>query len=135
MDPPSIPIPGVSKLIRNNFVFMISLIFMEESETSPARGLKKGSSRKLQQPFSRGGSKRGDPTMTTSTITASWKGDPQHYVEGKREFWKRKILKRKHLKRTNLKHVKSERGRSENMIITYLKHDKSKMDNSENGQF
>ena len=33
---------------------------------------------KLQQPFSRGGPKRGNPTMTTSTVTAKRKGDPQH---------------------------------------------------------
>ena len=37
----------------------------------------------LQQPFYRGGPKRGKPTMTKSTITAKRKGDPQHYVEGK----------------------------------------------------
>ena len=29
------------------------------------------------------GSERGNPTMTTSMITAMRKGDPQHYVEGK----------------------------------------------------
>ena len=34
--------------------------------------------RKLQRPFSRGGPKRGNPTMTTSTVTARRKGDPQH---------------------------------------------------------
>ena len=33
-------------------------------------------SRKLQQPFSRGCPKRGNPTMTTSTITARRKGYP-----------------------------------------------------------
>ena len=46
-------------------------------------GLKKGSARKLHRLFSRGGPKRRNPTMTTSTITAGRKGDPQHYVEGK----------------------------------------------------
>ena len=35
----------------------------------------------LQQPFSQGGPKRGNPTMTTSTVTARTKGTPQHYVE------------------------------------------------------
>jgi hypothetical protein len=34
--------------------------------------------RKLQRPFSPGGPKRGNPTMTTSTVTARRKGDPQH---------------------------------------------------------
>ena len=47
----------------------------------PVRGLKKGSARKQYPPFSRGGPKRGNPTMT-STITARRKGYPQHYVEG-----------------------------------------------------
>ena len=36
--------------------------------------------RKLQQPFSRGGPQRGDPTMMTSTITTRGKGDPQHML-------------------------------------------------------
>ena len=40
---------------------------------------------KLQRPFSRGGPKRGNPIMTTSTVTARRKGDPQHYVEGKKD--------------------------------------------------
>ena len=30
-----------------------------------------------------GGPKRVNPTMTTNTVTATRKGDPQHYVEGK----------------------------------------------------
>ena len=64
------------------------MIFMKKSKKYPARGLKKGSARKLQPPFSRGGPKRGNPTMTTSTITARRKGDPQHYVEGKNEIMK-----------------------------------------------
>ena len=38
---------------------------------------------KLQQPLSRGGPKRGNPTMTTSTITARRKGDPQHMLREK----------------------------------------------------
>ena len=38
---------------------------------------------KLQRPFSRGDPKRGNPSMTTSTVTAKRKGGPQHYVEGK----------------------------------------------------
>ena len=33
---------------------------------------------KLELPFFRGGPKRGNPTMTTSTVTARRKGDPQH---------------------------------------------------------
>ena len=37
---------------------------------------------KLKRPFSQGGPKRGNPTMTTSTVTARSKGGPQHYVEG-----------------------------------------------------
>ena len=54
----------------------------------PARRLKKWSLakkmkiRKLHEPFSRGVQKRGNPTMTKSTIMARRKGDPQHYVEG-----------------------------------------------------
>ena len=47
---------------------------------------------KLQQPFSRGAPKRGNPTMTTSTVTARRKGDPQHYVEWKMNYMISKIL-------------------------------------------
>ena len=32
------------------------------------------------------GPKRRNPTMTTSTVTARRKGDPQHYVEGKQQL-------------------------------------------------
>ena len=61
---------------------------MKKLEKIPcqARGLKKASSRKVLPPLSRGGPKRGNPTMTTSTITARRKGDPQDYVE--RKIWK-----------------------------------------------
>ena len=59
--------------------------FLWKIKKHPARGIKKGSPRKKTPPFSRGGPKRGNPTMTTSTITARRKGDPQHYVEGKKE--------------------------------------------------
>ena len=34
--------------------------------------------------FPEGGAKRGKPTMTTSTVTARRKRDPQHHVEGKK---------------------------------------------------
>ena len=33
--------------------------------------------------FPKGGPKRGNPTMTTNTVIANRKGDPQQYVEGK----------------------------------------------------
>ena len=39
---------------------------------------------KVQQQFSRRGPKRGNATMTTSTIMAWRKGDPQRYVEGEK---------------------------------------------------
>ena len=42
------------------------------------RNVTKTTTRKLQRPFSRGGPKRGNPTMTSSTVTARRKGDPQH---------------------------------------------------------
>ena len=51
--------------------------------TLPGGLNKKGSARKLHPPFSRGSPERGNPTMTTSTITAKRKGNPQHYVEEK----------------------------------------------------
>ena len=57
---------------------------MKKSKKYPAGGLRKESARKVYPPFSRGGPKRGNPTMTTSTTTARRKGDPQHYVEGDR---------------------------------------------------
>ena len=61
----------------------------------PTRELKKGSLAKkyqtstekkriLQRPFIRGGPKTGNPTMTTSTVKARIKGDPQHYVQVKK---------------------------------------------------
>ena len=37
----------------------------------------------LKLPFSHGGPPKRKPTMTTNTIMARKKGDPQHYVEGK----------------------------------------------------
>ena len=44
----------------------------------------RGPREKIDRRFPEGGSKRGNPTMTTSTITVRTKGDPQHYVEAKR---------------------------------------------------
>ena len=44
----------------------------------------------LKQKLSLGGSQRGSPRMTTSTVTARRKEDPQHYVEGKKGVYRRK---------------------------------------------
>ena len=49
-----------------------------KKQRNTTRGLEKGSVAK----FSRGGPTKGNPTMTTSAVTAKRKGDPQHYVEG-----------------------------------------------------
>ena len=49
------------------------MIFIRNQKNTLPAGLKKGFSAKLQRPFSRWGSSR--------------KGDPQHYVEGKKK-WK-----------------------------------------------
>ena len=59
------------------------MIFMQKStKTKTARGLKKGvRANSITAVFSRG-PKRGNPTVTTSTITARRNVDPQHYVEG-----------------------------------------------------
>ena len=46
------------------------------------KGVLKKNHENYRQPFSRGGPKRGNPTMVTSTITARRKGDPQRYVTG-----------------------------------------------------
>ena len=75
--PIPIPIPGVSKSLlpggkqtrkQQNDHFLWSS--WNKLKKYPARGLKKGSARKLHPPFSRRGPKRGNPTMRTSTITA-----------------------------------------------------------------
>ena len=44
--------------------------------------LYKGPVFQKQRPFSQGGRKRVNPTMTISMVTGRRKGDPQHYVEG-----------------------------------------------------
>ena len=41
-----------------------------------------------------GGPKRGNSTMTTSTVTARRKRDPQHYVEGKYNSFHQKYVER-----------------------------------------
>ena len=42
----------------------------------------KGSFYKIIAAVSPGGPKSGNPIMTTTTVTARRKGDPQHHVEG-----------------------------------------------------
>ena len=54
----------------------------ERGRGGGANGVFTKSLRKLQQPFSRWGPERGNPTMTTSTVTAKREVDPQHKVEG-----------------------------------------------------
>ena len=46
-----------------------------------ARG---GTNIKIKHPFSHGRPKGVNPVMTTNTVTASTKGDPQLHVEGKK---------------------------------------------------
>ena len=73
---------GANKL-EKQIVRWFLMICMKKVKKNPARGLKKWSPRKRSPPFTRGGSKNGNPTMTSSTATAKRKGDPQHDVEGK----------------------------------------------------
>ena len=47
-----------------------------------AGGLKRGLREQYNLRFPEGGPKRANPTVTTSTIMAWRKEDPQHYVEG-----------------------------------------------------
>ena len=50
------------------------------------KGLKSGPCDKNFLRFPEGVQQKGNPTMTTSTITAGRKGDPQHYVEEKNKW-------------------------------------------------
>ena len=75
---------GANKLEKNTCLMIFSdFLFFERVKKFPVRGPKIGSARKVQPPFFRGGPERVNPTMTTSTVTARKKGDPEHYVEGK----------------------------------------------------
>ena len=73
---------GANKL-EKNALLMIFYHFYEISQknTQPG-GLKRDPREKHKRRFPERIPKRGNPTMTTSTITTSRKGDPQHYVEG-----------------------------------------------------
>ena len=72
------PAGGANKLEKNTFV-MVSYNFHRKIKKIPCQG----SARKLHPPFSREDPKRGNPTMTPSTISARRKGDRQYHVEGK----------------------------------------------------
>ena len=98
---PPIPIPGVSKSllpgvkqIRKTHTFDDVLWCLWKSKKKLPGGLKRG-------PWL-----KGNPTVTTSTVTTRRKGDPQHYVEGK-SVLKRKIWNQSKInqKSTNIHHI------------------------------
>ena len=60
---------GIGKMEKHVFQVLSKVFFFNASATTAVFP---------------GGPRRGNPTMTTSTITARRKVDPQHYVEGKR---------------------------------------------------
>ena len=79
---------GANKLEKIH-CWWFSIISENCQKQSLSGGLKKGSLAKKYEKNTKTiaavflrGPKRGNPTMTTSTVTARRKGDPQHYVEG-----------------------------------------------------
>ena len=62
---------------------MFHMICIEKGKknTLPG-GLKRVPREKKQRRFPEGVQLKGDPTITTSTLPARRKGDPQHYVQG-----------------------------------------------------
>ena len=57
---------------------------MQSQKSILPGGLKRGPRENNTRRFPDGGPKRGNPTATTSTITAKRNGNPQHHVEGKK---------------------------------------------------
>ena len=70
------------KKLETNVWWFSMILFLKSPNNTVQGGLKISLKLNYSGRFPKGGLKKGNPTMTTSTVTAKRKWDLQHYVEG-----------------------------------------------------